>query len=87
MPLLDEIAHRQAEIAEFCRHGNDQPHMRHGDLVAGVLIMIVAPSLCQGVLFFTLEIRCLHRNLDHAPVCCESPHRSLHGGRLDAANG
>jgi hypothetical protein len=67
--FLDEIAHRQAEIAELGGHGNHQPHMGHGDLVAGVLILVVLPGQRQRVLFIPCEIGSRHGDLDHAPVC------------------
>ena len=45
MAFLDQIAHRQAEIAEFCRHGDHQTHMRGRYPVERFLIAAVFPSL------------------------------------------
>ena len=68
MAFLDEIAHRQAEMAELRRHGDDEPHMRGGDAVERLLVVLFLPADRQVVLFVTFEIGRPHRGLDQSPI-------------------
>ena len=69
MALLDQVGHRQSVVAKPCRDGDDEPHMRRGELVQGVLVAQVLPADRQRVLVLAREERRIHRRLDEG-----SPH-------------
>ncbi len=68
MALLDQIAHRKAEIAELGRHRDHQPHMGSGNLVQSLLVAVFAPADRQVVLFLAFKIGRLHGSPDQVPL-------------------
>ena len=61
MALLDEVAHRQPEIAESGGDRDHQAHMGSGQAMQRRLILAVSPAHGEIVLFATFEIGGLHR--------------------------
>src|SRR5690606_5002337 len=68
MSLLDEIAHRQAEMAELRGHRDDEPHMRGGDAVQRLLVVLLLPADREVTFFLALEIGSPHGSFYQGPV-------------------
>src|SRR5262245_9557315 len=64
MTLLDEVAHRQPEIAEPRCDRDDEPHMRRGQAVEGRLVLAVPPAHRKIVFLAAFEIGGFHRRPD-----------------------
>src|SRR5690606_27521888 len=68
MALLDQVARRQAEMAELARHRDDEAHVGDGYPVERLLVMPLFPAQRQFLLLLSGEIGRLHRLADHASL-------------------
>ena len=59
--LLDQVGDGKAVMAKAYGDRDDQPHVRLGQLVQGILVVIVAPPHCQLMLVAALQERRRHR--------------------------
>ena len=67
MALLDEIAHRQAEMAEARGDGDDEAHMGRGQAVQRLLVLPLLPAHGELVFLLPVEIGRLHRRPNDVP--------------------
>ena len=65
MALLDEVAHRQAEVAEPRRDRDDEAHMGGGQRVQRLLIALLLPADGELVFLVAFQIGGLHGRTEH----------------------